>query len=156
MLRTAAMAAIIALALPTLAEAQGNNPPPPHGKPPAGKPGGPPPGPPHGPPGVAGPRPGGMRPGGPPAVALIYHGHPITRIHIAPFVYPAGWAYRRWAIGAVLPPLFLAPAYFYTGWAALGLAPPSSGFQWVRYGPDLLLVNVTTGEVTDVVYGVFY
>jgi hypothetical protein len=39
-----------------------------------------------------------------------------------PFVYPRGWAYRRWAIGAVLPPLFLAPAYFYSGWAALGLA----------------------------------
>jgi len=26
----------------------------------------------------------------------------------------------------------------------------------VRYGPDALLVNVYSGEVVDVVYGVFY
>jgi Ni/Co efflux regulator RcnB len=36
------------------------------------------------------------------------------------------------------------------------LAAPEPGFQWVRYGPDLLLVNVTTGQVVDVAYGVFY
>jgi hypothetical protein len=33
-------------------------------------------------------------------------------------------------------------------------APPD--YQWVRYGPDLLLVDLTTGEVIDVVYDVFY
>jgi hypothetical protein len=26
----------------------------------------------------------------------------------------------------------------------------------VRYGPDLLLVDVNTGQVLDVAYGVFY
>jgi Ni/Co efflux regulator RcnB len=36
------------------------------------------------------------------------------------------------------------------------LEPPPPGFQWVRYGPDLLLVNVVTGQVADVAYGVFY
>jgi len=59
-------------------------------------------------------------------------------------------------VGAILPPLFLAPAYYYADWATLGLDPPPPGFQWVRYGPDLLLVNVTTGAVADTVYGVFY
>ena len=73
-----------------------------------------------------------------------------------PFVYPPGWGYRRWAVGALLPGLFLRPAYFYTGWAGLGLPPPEPGFQWVQYGPDLLLVNVRTGRVADVAYGVFY
>jgi Ni/Co efflux regulator RcnB len=34
------------------------------------------------------------------------------------------------------------------------MAPPAN-YQWVRYGPDLLLVNTLTGEVTDVRYGVF-
>jgi Ni/Co efflux regulator RcnB len=86
----------------------------------------------------------------------LYHGRPFNRVHLAPFIYPRGWAYRRWVIGAVLPPLFLGPAYYYDGWAALGLPPPQPGFQWVRYGPDLLLVNVATGQVVDTVYGAFY
>jgi Ni/Co efflux regulator RcnB len=80
----------------------------------------------------------------------------INRVHLAPFVYPRGYAYRRWVVGGVLQPIFLASAYFYADWAALGLAPPEPGFQWVRYGPDLLLVNTSTGQVVDVVYGAFY
>jgi hypothetical protein len=151
MLRTIAAAAILALAAPTLAQAQA--PPPHHGGPPGHPhPGGPHPGGPH----PGGPHPGGPHVGGPPRGQFVYRGHPINRIHLAPFVYPHGWGYRRWAIGGVLPPLFLAPAYFYADWAAFGLAPPQPGFQWVRYGPDLLLVNVTTGQIVDVVYGVFY
>jgi Ni/Co efflux regulator RcnB len=97
----------------------------------------------------------GPYPGGPPG-RFVYHGSPFNPVHVAPFVYPRGWAYRRWVIGAVLPPLFLAPAYYYSGWADLGLPPPQPGFQWVRYGPDLLLVDLTTGEVVDTVYGAFY
>jgi Ni/Co efflux regulator RcnB len=88
---------------------------------------------------------------GAPGHQFTYHGRPFNRVHLAPFVYPNGWAYRRWAVGAILPPLFLAPAYYYTDWATLGLEAPQPGFQWVRYGPDLLLVNVTTGAVVDVV-----
>jgi len=86
----------------------------------------------------------------------VYQGHPFNPVHVAPFVYPRGWGYRRWVIGAVLPPVFLASAYYYSDWNVLGLPPPQPGFQWVRYGPDLLLVNVITGEVVDVVYGAFY
>jgi hypothetical protein len=97
----------------------------------------------------------GPHPGGPPE-RFLYHGRPFNPVHLAPFVYPRGWAYRRWAIGAVLPPLFVVPAYYYSGWAALGLPPPQPGFQWVRYGPDLLLVNVTTGQVVETVYSTFY
>jgi hypothetical protein len=93
--------------------------------------------------------------GGPPG-RFLYHGRPFNRVHLAAFVYPPGWAYRRWAIGAALPALFLTPAYYYGGFAAQGLSPPQPGFQWVRYGPDLLLVNVTTGQVVDAVYGAFY
>jgi hypothetical protein len=108
------------------------------------------------------PHPGVARPVGPGRVGpvagrpFVFHGHPINRVHIAPFGYPQGYAYRRWAVGAILPPLFLAPAYYYSDWAALGLPPPQPGFQWVRYGPDLLLVDTTTGQVADVAYGVFY
>jgi Ni/Co efflux regulator RcnB len=80
----------------------------------------------------------------------------FSPIHLAPFVYPHGWGYRRWVVGAVLPPIFLVSDYYYADWAALGFPPPQPGYQWVRYGPDLLLVNVSTGQVVDVAYGVFY
>jgi hypothetical protein len=143
MLRRIATTAIIVLAVPTLVMAQGYEEHRPGGRPPPGEYRGPHPG---GPPG---------RPGGPPG-HFMFHGRPFNPVHIAPFVYPHGWAYRRWVIGATLPGLFLVPGYYYAEWAALGLPPPEPGFQWVRYGPDLLLVNVATGQVVDVVYGVFY
>jgi Ni/Co efflux regulator RcnB len=77
-------------------------------------------------------------------------------IHGPAFVYPPGFAYHSWTTGAILPPVFLTSAYFYDGYATLGLGPPPAGYQWVRYGPDLLLVNVVSGRVADVVDGVFY
>jgi Ni/Co efflux regulator RcnB len=55
----------------------------------------------------------------------------------------------------MLPSIFLGSAYIYGGWAGLGLAPPPPGFVWVRYGPDMVLVNQMTGEIADVAYGVF-
>jgi hypothetical protein len=160
----------------------GGGPPPPH---PAGPPpGGPPhpmlkpafvphpgpPGPPGGPPhpefAHPGPGPGGpafahpefAHPGGPPpgGPRFTYRGHDFDRVHIHPFFYPPGWAYRQWAVGAFLPPLFLTPDYFYPDWQLLGLDPPPPGYQWVRYGPDLLLVELDNGQVVDVAYGVFY
>ncbi len=155
MRRMLTIAAMFALALPNLAAAEE---PHPHGKPGGAQPA------PHGP--VGAPHPGGphgLPPGprggpvaGPHGGPLTFRGHEIHRAHLAPFAYPPGYRYQRWAAGMVLPPLFLVPAYFYADWAALGLVAPEAGFQWVRYGPDLLLVNVTTGQVVDAVYGVFY
>lgn len=72
------------------------------------------------------------------------------------FRYPPGYAYRRWAIGAFLPGLFLGSAYFYDDWRGLGIDRPPPGRRWVRYGPDLVLVNVRTRRIEDVIYGVFY
>jgi Nickel/cobalt transporter regulator len=152
MKRIVTLTAIFALALPVVAEAQT---PPPHLPRPVVKPVRPPP------PVVVHPvRPPAhvvVRPG--PVVVphgqFVYRGRPIARVHVAPFRYPRGFAYRRWAVGGVLPAIFLTQAYFYTDWGALGLPPPDPGFKWVRYGPDLLLVNVSTGQVADVIYGVF-
>lgn len=78
------------------------------------------------------------------------------RIHVSAFSYPRGYTYRHWRAGAVLPRLFLSRNYYWTDWAALGLLPPPPGYVWVRYGPDLLLVNVYTGRIADVIYGAFY
>jgi hypothetical protein len=154
------------------------------GAPPRGeiiRPGGPPPGaefarPGGSPPGFV--RPGGpefARPGGPPpafvrpgepyrgvefgrpgGAQFVYRGQAFERVRTAPFLYPPGWGYQRWVVGAFLPPVFLVRDYWYPEWDLIGLPPPPPDYQWVRYGSDLLLVDLTTGEVIDVVYDVFY
>jgi hypothetical protein len=94
---------------------------------------------------------------GPHAPARVfYQGRSFSSFHAAPFYYPGGWGYRRWTVGQILPGLFLSQGYFIGNWAAYGLGPPPPGLQWVRYGPDALLVNVYTGQVVDTVYGVFW
>ena len=79
----------------------------------------------------------------------------MGRIRGPSFFYPPGYAYQRWTVGLLLPAIFLSQTYYNDGYAALGLYPPPPGSQWVRYGPDLLLVNARTGRVEDVAYGVF-
>ncbi|HEX4110931.1 MAG TPA: RcnB family protein [Stellaceae bacterium] len=176
-----AIAAAMTLLIPAMAFAQNNqhnkgggHPPAAHGAPHAARPGGARPmmRPAH--PGGAmahrpgpGRRPGmahGMRPGARPGHMagrpggnrFSYHGHYYNRVHGRPWSWPHGYGYHRWGIGGILPAIFLSSAYFYGDYATFGLAPPPPGFQWVRYGPDLVLVNLTTGQITNVLYGVFY
>ena len=77
-------------------------------------------------------------------------------IHRPSFQYPRGWHYRRWHVGLVLPRIFLVRTYYFYDYYDLGLGPPPPGYVWVRYGPDLLLVNIHTGRIADVIYGAFY
>src|SRR5215472_10583137 len=132
MLRKIVFSAMIVMAMPTVGMAQREEHPS-RERPVPGEFRGPRPG---GPPGQGefrGPRPGGppepgefreSRPGGPPGPGqfresrpggppgrFVYQGRPFNPVHVAPFVYPRGWTYRRWVIGAVLPPVFLASAY---------------------------------------------
>ncbi len=96
---------------------------------------------------------------GGPRSPFVFHGHPFAwhDVHYPhPWTYPPGYAYRTWGVGAVLPPLFWQrPTYYYTGWAEMGLPPPDPGYQYIEYGPDLLLVNVATGQVVQVFPGAF-
>jgi Ni/Co efflux regulator RcnB len=54
-----------------------------------------------------------------------------------------------------MPAVFLTSTYIYTNYYALGLGAPPAGYYWVRYGPDLLLVQSGTRRVVDVIYGAF-
>lgn len=78
-----------------------------------------------------------------------------AHVHAPRYAWPHGYAYVRRPVGYIMPRAFLVPAYYYPGWAALHLAAPAAGHQWVRYGNDLLLVQIGTGRVVDVRYGVF-
>ncbi|MBA2933138.1 RcnB family protein [Sphingomonas sp. CGMCC 1.13654] len=77
-------------------------------------------------------------------------------IHRPGWRYPPGYHYRRWTVGLLLPHLFLSSTYYFDDYATYGFGPPPYGCRWVRYGPDLLLVDVRTGRIRDVIYGAFY
>jgi Ni/Co efflux regulator RcnB len=80
----------------------------------------------------------------------------VRPIHRPAYRYPHGYHYRRWHVGLLLPHIFLSNYYYFNDWRLLGLGPPPHGYVWVRYGPDLLLVDRYTGRIRDVIYGAFY
>jgi len=94
-----------------------------------------------------------QRPGRP---QFSWRGRYFNPVRGPSFRYPSGYGYRRWSIGAFLPSLFLAAPYYYEDWRMLGIDQPPPGRRWVRYGPDLLLVNLRTRRVEDVITNVFY
>lgn len=69
--------------------------------------------------------------------------------------YPRGYSYRRWSPGLFLPSLLFSSSYFFNGYQSLGLYAPPYGYHWIRYGPDLLLVEDGTRRIVDARYGVF-
>lgn len=71
------------------------------------------------------------------------------------YYYPRGYSYRSWTIGYRLPNVYYAPSY-YIDWRYYGLASPPWGCHWVRIDRDVLLVDIATGEVVDILYGFFY
>ncbi len=77
-----------------------------------------------------------------------YHWHYYHRPH--------GWYYRRWVFGEIFPRAFWEKRYWITSYWRFGLPDPPYGFVWVRYGNDAVLVDVETGVILRVVYGVFY
>lgn len=84
-----------------------------------------------------------------------YRGEDHERFRVPPYRYPYNWGYRTWRVGERLPYLFLSDGY-YIEFGPYGLPRPPYGYRWVRFGPDVLLVNVYTGEIVDVVYDIFY
>jgi len=73
-----------------------------------------------------------------------------------PYVRPVGWYPHRWVFGERLPRAFFVADFFILDFAAFGLIAPWDGYEWVRYGNDALLIDLTTGEVIRVEYDIFY
>ena len=99
-------------------------------------------------PGPNRPRPpyNGHRPG--------YHRPPHYRPPV--YHYPHGYThYRRWHVGAILPSILFGSQFYFHDYHVFGLYAPPLHYRWVRYGPDLVLVNVRNGHVRDVHYGAF-
>jgi Ni/Co efflux regulator RcnB len=69
--------------------------------------------------------------------------------YVAPF---RGWRYRPVTIGFRLNRAFFAPRYYISDYGYYGLRAPGRWNRWIRYGNDLLLVNVRTGRVLQVIH----
>lgn len=74
---------------------------------------------------------------------------------IGPYHPPVGYVYRRWYYGEFLPRPFWAGDYIVNDFWLFDLDFPPVGYEWVRFGPDALLIRVGSGEIVQTVYGRF-
>ena len=80
-----------------------------------------------------------------------------TIFHLSPYYSPyRNWGYSRFSIGFFLEPLFYDQRYWIGDPWQYRLPPAAYGTQWVRYYNDVLLVDIYTGEVVDVIYDFFW
>lgn len=79
------------------------------------------------------------------------------RFHLSPYYSPyRNWSYSRFSIGLFLEPLFYSNRYWIGDPWQYRLPPAAYGTQWVRYYNDVLLVDIYTGEVLDVIHDFFW
>jgi Ni/Co efflux regulator RcnB len=110
--------------------------------------------------------PSGMSPGSGTAMQALplascqaqfnWRGRNFNRFRGPPFHYPRGFRYRRWRTGNRLPHEFMSPRFRFNDWRRMGVGAPPPGRRWVRQGPDLLLVNIHTRRVEDVIFNAFF
>jgi Ni/Co efflux regulator RcnB len=75
--------------------------------------------------------------------------------HIGLYRRPHGWVAHRWGFGQILPRAYWAAPYIIADYWLFGLEVAPAGYEWVRDDTDAILVNVSTGEILQVEYGVF-
>jgi len=75
--------------------------------------------------------------------------------HVGPYHAGASYRYTRWQYGQMLPSRYRGQQYWLAEYWLFGLDVPPVGDEWIRYGPDAILVDTSTGEVVQVVYGNF-
>jgi Ni/Co efflux regulator RcnB len=67
--------------------------------------------------------------------------------YVAPY---RGWTYRTVTTGYQLRPSFYGSRYTISNYGSYRLRAPGVNQRWVRYGDDLLLVNIRNGRVLQV------
>jgi Ni/Co efflux regulator RcnB len=75
--------------------------------------------------------------------------------HVGVYHRPQGWRAQRWAHGQILPRAYWAAPYILADYWLFALEVPPVGFEWVRDDTDAILVNIATGQIIQVEYGVF-
>jgi Ni/Co efflux regulator RcnB len=80
--------------------------------------------------------------------------HPATYRRPA-YVGPRGYAYRPVSVGYRFAPAYYGSRYVIADYGRYRLPRPYANSRWVRYGNDVVMVNVRTGS-TLVVYRGFF
>jgi Ni/Co efflux regulator RcnB len=86
---------------------------------------------------------------GPPRTDAIDVGPVIAPDHYVPPV--SGWRYRPLGSGERLAAAFYAERYRIPDPRRFNLRRPSGSLRWIRYGDDLVLVNLASGRVQRVI-----
>ncbi len=71
--------------------------------------------------------------------------------YVAPY---RNWRYRTVTTGYQLRPAFYGQRYWVNDYGRYNVAAPRPNLRWVRYGNDLVLVNVRSGRVIEVRHNV--
>ena len=69
---------------------------------------------------------------------------------------PRGYYSRHWGYGDRLPWGWIGPQWFIDDYYDYDLPVPPWGFEWIRVGPDALLIDLSSGMVVEAAYGLFY
>jgi hypothetical protein len=88
--------------------------------------------------------------------SYAYNGRSYSSFDGGGYAWPAGYGYAPLLVGAYLAPIFWQPDYFVLDYGYFGLAPPPPGYAWIRYGPDLLMIQLGGGQIGQVIHGFYY
>jgi len=69
---------------------------------------------------------------------------------------PRGYRYRPVAVGYRFARPYYASRYWIPDYARYRLPPPGYGHRWVRYGNDVVLINISNGRVLNVFASFFF
>lgn len=85
-----------------------------------------------------------------------HHGWSGSRYRApARYYYPRGYNRSYWRVGYSIPLAFLISSY-YVDYRPYGLSAPPYGCRWLRVDGDLLLVELATGAIVDILYDFYY
>lgn len=76
--------------------------------------------------------------------------------HRPAYVGPRGYAYRPIAVGHRFDRAYYGNRYWVNDYGRYRLPAPRAGHRWVRYGNDVVMVNMRNGRVVTVHNGFFW
>lgn len=72
------------------------------------------------------------------------------------YVYPTNYRPYRWSVGYRMPYQYYSPRGYWIDYRAYRLPPPPYGYQWIRVDRDVVLVELASGLIRDVLFGLFF